>query len=306
MAGWRKIGRAITVALTMAAAYLAGAFSAEGDIWPLAALRQKIRHPSPPSSLPSGWQSTSDDHFRLTRFLGKTAIACPPQTDKTMVLLAIGQSNAANHQGQRYVSAYGDRVVNYFDGKCFIAASPLLGASGLMGESWTLLGNKLIAAGMADRVVLIPAAIGATKIERWAPGGDLNLMLMAALDEVKPHYGITQVLWHQGESDYGQRTPKEDYVRMFSGLVRSLRHRGVTAPIFPSVATTCEYDPQWVADNPIALAQQSLADKAGNVIPGVNSDALVGAMDRYDGCHFSATGQEKFAEAWVAVLRAAR
>ena len=40
------------------------------------------------------------------------------------------------------------------------------------------------------------------------------------------------------------------------------------------------------------------------VASGVDTDSLVLASDRFDGTHFSASGQEKFADAWVALLRA--
>src|ERR1700721_677242 len=64
----------------------------------------------------------------------------------TAVLLVAGQSNAANSQGQRYQSP-DDRVVNFSEGHCYRAASPLLGADDQRGESWTLLGTKLVRAG---------------------------------------------------------------------------------------------------------------------------------------------------------------
>lgn len=248
-------------------------------------------------------RATFDVLGRLTDFPGKTALPCPAQTGRTVVLLLIGQSNGGNHAEQRHVSAYGDRVLNHFAGRCYIAASPLLGTTGAKGESWTLLGNKLIAAGFADRVVLIPAGIGATSIRRWQRGGDLNGMLLSVLDGVRPRYRITHVLWHQGESDFVEQTSRNDYVAMFASLVESLRQRGVDAPVFPSVATRCPNGPVWFPDNPTAEAQRALPDRARKIFPGVNTDTLLGPADRDAGCHFTATGQEKFAQAWLGVLR---
>jgi hypothetical protein len=50
-------------------------------------------------------QATRKDQFgRLLSYPGKTEIACPSQDQMTAVLLVIGQSNAANYQGQRHQS----------------------------------------------------------------------------------------------------------------------------------------------------------------------------------------------------------
>ncbi len=248
-----------------------------------------------------GEQATFDAFGRLISFPKKVEIPCPAQTARTKVLLLMGQSNTANLAGQRYASTHGDKVVNYFGGKCFIAASPLLGASDKRGESWTLLGNKLVSSGFADRVILIPTGIGGTPIKRWTGNGNLNGMLLSVLDEVKPRYRITHVLWHQGESDFDIATTKEDYSRMFFSLVDSIRRKGVDAPIYPSVASKCGIEPTWTPDNPVATAQRSLDNKGKEIFRGVDTDSGLDGLDRYDDCHFSQTGQEQFANAWVEV-----
>jgi hypothetical protein len=61
-------------------------------------------------------QATGKDQFgRLLSYPGKTEIACPSQDQMTAVLLVIGQSNAANYQGQRHQSG-DDRVINFSAG----------------------------------------------------------------------------------------------------------------------------------------------------------------------------------------------
>lgn len=294
-------------ALCLLAIIWVGVFFVVEHRWPFSAqhkasspiVQSIVQQNNPPNS-----GATYGDFDRLTNFPGKLAIPCPAQTARTMVLLLIGQSNTGNHAEMRYISEYGDKVLNSFGGKCFLAASPLLGTTGEGGESWTLLGNKLIAAGLADRVVLIPAGIGATSIQRWQQGGDLNDMLLAVLDEVRTHYRITHVLWHQGETDFFNKTSKSNYTAMFSSLVDSLRQHGVEAPIFPSVATRCVKGPAWFPDSPTAQAQQALPDKARNIFRGVDTDTLLTLADREDTCHYKKSGQEKFANAWLEVLRA--
>src|SRR5262249_21721009 len=79
--------------------------------------------------------------------------------------------------------------------------------------------------------------------------------------------------------------------------------QGVDAPVFVSVASRCA--PDWMPDNPVALAQRALPSPDKGILPGVDADALITEADRYDGCHFAASGQEKFASAWADLLRRA-
>jgi len=245
-----------------------------------------------------------DSLGRLTSYPGKKAVACPAQDGRTAVLLLIGQSNTGNHAEKKHASAYGARVLNFFDGKCYVAQSPLLGTTGRSGESWTLLGNKLLAAGVFRNVILIPAGIVGTPIIRWQKGGDLNEMLMGVLAMARQRYRITHVLWHQGEVDFIIKTGEDDYQRMFGSLLASLRDQGVDAPTFVSVATQCA--PDWIADNPIARAQKALPSRQQRLFAGVDTDKLVGVADRYDTCHFGAGGQEKFARAWRDIIKRRR
>ena len=111
-----------------------------------------------------------DGHGRLTFYPGKTAVPCPTQDPRTAVVFVAGQSNAANYGEKRQTTAFGDRVVAFFDGACALAASPLLGADFNEGESLTPMADALIRSGRFDRVVLAPVAVGGTEIARWVDG----------------------------------------------------------------------------------------------------------------------------------------
>jgi hypothetical protein len=97
-----------------------------------------------------------DQAGRLVSDDEKKAVICPQQTDHTAVLLLIGQSNAGNHAGQRFGSEHGETLVNFFDGQCYVAASPLLGADGTSGEYWTELGNFCLIADHSTRSYWLP------------------------------------------------------------------------------------------------------------------------------------------------------
>jgi hypothetical protein len=52
--------------------------------------------------------------------------------------------------------------------------------------------------------------------------------------------------------------------------------------------------------------RMALPDPGANLKSGVNSDALLGDLDRFDDCHFSSSGEQKVARAWADLLSTAR
>jgi Carbohydrate esterase, sialic acid-specific acetylesterase len=291
----KYIARLMLATLLCGGFYAAGAYSQKNNVWPLPQLAhaKKQLADSP---------IQTDAVGRLLRYLSKAEIPCPAQDEKTAVLLVIGQSNAANHQGQRY-RGLDSRVVNFAGSKCYLAESPLLGATGEYGEPWTLLANKLVAAELYHQVVLIPAGVRGTPIHRWAAGGDLNRMLIDVIDGAKTHYAITHVLWHQGETDFQLKTPEASYKADLGSLIGTVRALGVRAPFYVSRVSFQERYTGWTPANPVTLAQGALVD-GKTILAGPDTDAAVTALDRFDGIHFSASGQEKFAAAWLSLLQA--
>jgi hypothetical protein len=305
------ISRAFLLAvLVLAATYLFGAYSGRHELFPYPVFRTL--------KTSVGWKTpkapdlyTVDRAGRLASGDEKKAVACPQLTDRTAVLLLLGQSNAGNHAGQRFRSKHAEMVVNFFDGRCYVAASPLLGSDGTSGEYWTQLGNLLLDRGSFDRIVLAPVAVTGSEVSRWAPGGDLNgIMIDTASQLQRRGYRVTHVLWVQGEIDYVKGTNEKDYRDRFLSLVSSLRSHGVAAPVYVAIATKCLGASNGgtrfhSADNPVARAQLALPDPGANLRSGVNSDALLGDLDRYDDCHFSSSGEQKIARAWADLLSTA-
>jgi hypothetical protein len=295
----RAISAGLVIACLMGASYVFGAVSDFQGFWPIPDL--KALKQTGTAFVPANG-AIGDKYNRLVSFRDKEKVECPEQTDRTMVLLLVGQSNAANSGGQRYIGR--PDVINFFDSKCYAASSPLLGTSGIGGEAWTLLGNKLVEGQIADRVVLVPAAISGSSISLWREGGSFYPMLDGVLAALKPRYTLTHVLWHQGETDFEDGMTKSEYIDSFVSMVALLRKTGVKAPIYVSITTRCDpVNPIWRADNPIAEAQKALVDPSKKILAGVDTDLLVGSFDRTDDCHFAQSGQEKFAEAWIDILR---
>ncbi|MDM9644990.1 sialate O-acetylesterase [Rhizobium sp. S163] len=291
------------------AVFVSGGMSAKHEMFPwpqLSALKHQFT--APEAAAPSRY--TFDDKKRLIGDETKMAVSCPVQSDRTAVLLVLGQSNAANDGGQRHRSQYGERVINEFDGHCFTAASPLLGSTDTKGEYWTDIGNSLIASGRYDNVIIAPVAYSGSEVARWAEGGDLNPVLAESTKKLHDAgYRVTNVLWVQGEADFVLGTSSEIYEQRFLSMVGTLRGLGVAAPVYISVATKC-LEPanggfkQHTEDNPVLRAQLALPKSGNGIVQGVNSDALLNGDDRYDDCHIGGSGAEKVAAAWRDLLLA--
>jgi hypothetical protein len=292
---------------TCIAFYSFGVVSDRHGIFPapqLISLREKIL----PTKVRPESRYTLDAQGRIIGDAEKPAVACPKQTDRTVVLLVLGQSNAANSGGQRFASKHGDKIVNFFDGQCYVAASPLLGSGGTKGEYWTELGNHLIESGKFDTVVIAPVAYSGSTVARWARGGDLNAVLVDTLSKIKADgYAITDVLWDQGELDYVLGTSEGAYRERLLSMIDTLRGEGVTAPVYLSIASKC-LEPsngglrRHSADNPVVRAQLALSSGEGDIRRGVNTDALLDGLDRYDDCHIGGGGAEKVAQAWADIM----
>ncbi len=280
----------LAVLLAILASFVAGAVLQSRGMNPLSPLKKLLGQ-------------KYDAYERLADFPGKSRIPCPIVNGRTEVLLLMGQSNSANFAEQRHTSKHGQQIVNFFDGHCFVASSPLLGSSATRGESWTLLANKMISSGMADTVVLIPTAIGSTAIDEWAPGGRLHPMILGVLDQMTQQgYTPTRVIWHQGESDFKKGTAPSSYKEKFESLVASLRGKGVVGPIYPAVATAMKDHPNWKPNNSLAAAQSSLKNVEG-VVQVIDTDLMVSFDERYDGSHFGSAGQEKYTDALISAFK---
>jgi hypothetical protein len=217
-------------------------------------------------------------------------------TERLMVALVFGQSNAANY-GSTPMSVKSN-VFSYYRGQCFRASDPLPGSSGKGGSVWSRLGPLLVQSGKFDNVLFVPIAVGSTTVAQWMPKGMMHLRLTnTMLSMRKSELKFTHLLWHQGEHDAMADTSSAQYRENFLSMLASIREYGVDAPVYVSVATRC-----WdSSSDKVRAAQQALPSKEAAIMPGPDTDTL-GPRFRFDGCHFSALGLQKAAELWLAKL----
>jgi hypothetical protein len=218
------------------------------------------------------------------------------------VLLIIGQSNGGNHGEARSTAHRTVFNFNFFDGLCYRACDPLLGATGEGGSPWCILGDALIADGFARSILLCPLSVGGSTVAEWAPGGTYQHRMTYGIARLRQAgFEPSSVFWHQGEADALYGTSADDYTRAFRALVGSLRDLGIRARIHIAIASYFAIPEGYGAKQAIIRrAQRSLICPQQGVLPGPDTDMI---RDRFDGCHMGTTGLREHAQMWQACLR---
>jgi len=246
--------------------------------------------------LDHNWKSNGDAS-------GRAVVPC---TDggpgRPLVILTLGQSNAANHGRGLHTPKHRVDNFNLYDGKCYKAVEPLLGPSGQDGNFATRLADMLIERRIADRVVIAPIAMGGTTVEQWANEGLFNRRIAASIRRLydaglSPDY----ILWHQGEGnaakgDAGGRQYRKNLLE----VVASFRAYSVNAPFFVALASRCGETAHPNAVN-VREGQRTTTIGQLGIFVGPDTD-LIGTEHRYDNCHMTESGVILHATAWADIL----
>ena len=240
--------------------------------------------------------------------VGRQLVPCVTEAKRTSVIITLGQSNAANFAAGHYRAQADVSNFNLYDGRCYRAIDPLLGASGDGGNFATRLGDILILRGFAERIVLAPIGMGNTRIEDWSLGGVFKnriLVLIRRLWEA----GISPnlILWQQGEGNASDVDPGgRNYRRHLLEVVQTFRNYGISAPFMIALCTVCG-DPHpnpvlriiryLLRQNARAGQRRAVSCEFGTFL-GPDTDRI-GREDRFDRCHMSESGVQKQAEMWA-------
>jgi hypothetical protein len=221
------------------------------------------------------------------------------------VLLIIGQSNGGNHGETRSTANRAVFNFNPFDGLCYRACDPLLGATGEGGSPWCILGDALIADGFAQSILLCPLSVGGSTAAEWAPDGTYQHRMKYGIARLRQAgFEPSSVFWHQGEADALYGTSAGDYTTAFQALVGSLRDLGIRPPIYVAIASYFAIPEGYAASQAIIRdAQQSLINAEEGILLGPDTDRIT---DRFDGCHMGRAGLREHAQMWQTCLRGTR
>jgi hypothetical protein len=229
--------------------------------------------------------------------IGRQQVSCADDKTK-FVIVTLGQSNAANFAAGRY-SAHNDVVnFNFYDGQCYRAIDPLVGASGDGANFATRLGDILIERRFAERIVIAPIAMGNTRIEDWSSAGVFNQRIRVLIRRLSDAGMAPDViLWQHGEGNVGDDDPGgRNYSRHLLDVVQTFRTYGIAAPFMIALCALVA-DPPPTSEN--VRAGQREAVRAGiGTFPGPDTDRI-GHDDRFDRIHMSESGVRKQAQMWA-------
>ena len=243
------------------------------------------------------------------------AVPCPKMHAGLKVILVVGQSQAANSpdtitEDTRYKGPADAHILNLnvYDGKCYVARDPLLGATGQGGSLWLRLAHHLIATGKAREVVLMPIAVGGTSISEWVEGGRYHRKLIVAIHHLHAlNLAPSDLYWMQGATDAINKMPAEQYRASLQQLIQLWRQQGWSARVWVAQDTICRQP--WLINPKLAKVHQSEEDarqaiRAGQRGLAASGDALAGIdldnwgiSSRPDQCHLGTTAIDQAASA---------
>ena len=209
-----------------------------------------------------------------------------------VVLLVLGQSNAANHGEPTPGRSPATWMMD--TGICSISSDPLPGATGSGGTPWSLLPQRLAALGLAQPVLIQLLAVDASTVNDWVRsdsplrGRLRQAVARNAESGLQPQF----VLWQQGEADARAGTSPDQYRKGLLDLADQLHEQGLDAPILLALSTVCRSPPHaGLRTSLLALPQTDARFKVGPDTDQVQS--------RRDGCHWDIAGRQQVAQAWA-------
>ena len=218
-----------------------------------------------------------------------------------LVLLALGQSNAANHAVADPSAA---RIPMVSAEGCLWAGDPLPGGTGRGGSIWSRLPAALAAQAELQPVVISVLAVDASSLAEWTQAGsplrarlELHLARMA-------QWGLPPalVLWHQGEAEALQNTSAERYragLQALAGIVQGQVGQVGPVRLLLAHSTICRS-----ARN--EAVHQAIAQQVASAAPfgtGPDLDGALAPHERLDGCHLNAEGLAHAAALWASAIR---
>ncbi|QIG74525.1 putative acetylesterase protein [Rhizobium phage RHph_Y25] len=238
---------------------------------------------------------------------GRQEVALGTIDARTAVIVFIGQSLSVNSVKWAYtpVNTNIDQL-NIWDGKLYKAKDPLLGINGGSngGGTWLLrMADKLISDGLYDRVIIVPMAVGNTRVGQWSDPNlepylfkRINTVGLRMRDAGLP---CTAIMWGQGESDTAANTSQSSYAASLQKVIGEFNRAIPGCPVL--VAQEAYY---YGNTNAGILAAQASVVNNSTVFAGENVE-LIGPSGRYDNTHLNDAGADQRATLAVAALKTA-
>ena len=219
--------------------------------------------------------------------------------DNLSTFLLIGQSNMAGRGEIDTVKPIEDkRILMYRNSGWLPAREPLHQDRSEAGIGLAMsFAHMLLKNNMAERIGLIPCAVGATSIAEWLPGTGLyERAVSTALQAAKTLQGV---LWHQGEYDSISSDQTAVYGYHLKKLILELRIE-FKQPKLPFISG--ELGEFINADRgfPFARDISGILKSLANEIPRYACVSAMGLQDKGDGLHFGAPSLRELGRRYAA------
>lgn len=234
--------------------------------------------------------------------------------EKTLVLIAAGQSLATNNVSTTFTPVNGSKLDNFawYDGSLYNAVTPSLGVTGTLANFNLAVADGVITNGKFDRVIVVPTAVPGVSIANYVDqilqgGAETaqyarmieSAVLKLASQGVTPQTPGVKFLikWNQGESDTQQSTSQADYTARFNRLMT------MCGPLTGAKWMVAK-ETRYIGNNSAAVqaAQVGLVNNV-NIFAGEDMDSI-GAGGRTDDTHLNATGYASAVSMGIAAITA--
>lgn len=218
------------------------------------------------------------------------------------VFIVAGQSYATNCNDEKLKPA-DSRVAAYsLNDEAWVVANdpqPVIDKSD-GGSIWPPLGDALVKE-YGVPIGFANVAFGGTSSTQWASGGQLQGALQNVM-ATKLGHQYRAVLWQQGESDVIAKTAMEQYITNVWSIRRDASSTATWLLAKSTHHPTVYNDPD--GEGRIRKAIDELTKRPG-FRAGPDTDSLKGENrgDKNSRRHFSAIGQKRAAEMWLASIK---
>ncbi|MDH0867777.1 sialate O-acetylesterase [Mitsuaria sp. GD03876] len=223
--------------------------------------------------------------------------------EQPVVVMVLGQSNAANHADPIPPSAAPVPPMPVLHlGGCGMAGAPVPGGTGTGGSLWPAVHQALGGRWQGHPIVWSVIAVEGSSIAEWtAPDSALRGYWQQQVDRIKgTRWPVAAVLWQQGEADARDRTAMADYRDALAALRAGIAARGVDAPWWIARSTYCPpHDGGQVRE----AVRELLVIPGSGFREGPDTDAL--SLPMRNGCHFTVDGTARAAALWAQALKPA-
>lgn len=244
--------------------------------------------------------------FNTQSYRGPVSPQAIQAGQNTAVWLSIGQSTTSNNDDTQYTAASAlAQNFSVYDGCIYPAVTPLLGCQGLGGNWNARCADKLITAGVFQRVIVVPIGVGGTTVAQWRQNGGVLWQRIVAAKARLASRGLTPTFmtWMQGETDNVFGTSQADYTASLVDLIAGIRGLGYSMPLLVSKTTL----QGGLTSAAIRAAQAAIVNPSSGIYAGADTDTITGATYRQNGgnnAHFTAAGSDACAALWATAIDA--